>query len=121
MAKALAMAGLALARGHDTRLPVVQRIFLALPFEHDESSASQERALGFLEGVTAEATARRAPDDAASGAIADFAVGALRSAREHAAIIERFGRYPHRNAALGRESTAEEQAWLADGAKGFGQ
>lgn len=33
---------------------------------------------------------------------------------EHAAVVERFGRYPHRNAALGRESTPEEQAWLDD-------
>ena len=134
---ALAMAGLALARGHDGRLPPVARVFLALPFEHDESAASQARALELLEAVARDAgrahgaavggakgeTPNETGDETAAraDAVRDFVAGALGSAREHAAIIERFGRYPYRNAVLGRDSTTEERRWLEDGAKRFGQ
>ena len=132
---ALAMAGLALARGHDESLSPVARVFLALPFEHDESAASQARAIASLEAVARAADAARAAvADGGAGAGADggqalaradavatFASGALDSAREHAAIVERFGRYPHRNAALGRDSTPAERRWLADGPRRFGQ
>lgn len=47
--------------------------------------------------------------------------GFAKYARDHAAIIERFGRYPHRNAVLGRASTAEEGKFLVDGGETFGQ
>ncbi|MCC6560574.1 MAG: DUF924 family protein, partial [Xanthomonadales bacterium] len=47
--------------------------------------------------------------------------GYLDYARQHLEIIQRFGRFPHRNRALGRESTSEERAWLEDGAAVFGQ
>lgn len=61
------------------------------------------------------------PVDDAPPELAEFARATLDSAKEHAAIVERFGRYPYRNAVLGRPSTPEETAWLADGAKSFGQ
>ena len=135
---ALAMAGLAHARGHGARLPLVGRVFLALPWEHDESAASQARAIDLLEDVAREAheaheagrAARAARPAGASAdapgveraeAIATFARGALDSAREHAAIIARFGRYPYRNAVLGRTSTPGERRWLEAGSKRFGQ
>ena len=131
---ALAMAGLARARGHAARLPLVARVFLALPWEHDESAVSQARAIDLLEEVAREAdaavgavgSAGAAADDereraGRAEAIATFARGALDSAREHAAIVERFGRYPYRNAVLGRTSTPEERRWLEAGPKRFGQ
>ena len=110
-ARALALAEEGVARGYLERLPPVQAVFHVLPFEHDESRASQRRALELLKGPAEDAPAE----------VADFMQGALESAEEHAAIIERFGRYPYRNEVLGRESTPEEEAWLADGAKSFGQ
>ena len=109
--QALAIAEEGVARGNLERLPPVQAVFHVLPFEHDESRASQHRALALLKGLAADAPAE----------VADFMKGALESAEEHAAIVERFGRYPYRNAVLGRESTPEEEAWLAGGAKSFGQ
>ena len=126
---ALAMAGLAHARGHGARLPLVGRVFLALPWEHDESAASQARAIDLLEDVAREAHGAARPAGASADApgveraeaIATFARGALDSAREHAAIIARFGRYPYRNAVLGRTSTPEERRWLEAGSKRFGQ
>ena len=123
---ALAMAGLAHARGHGARLPLVARVFLALPWEHDESAASQARAIDLLGDVAREAdeacaAARGAGPAERAGSIAAFARGALDSACEHAAIIGRFGRYPYRNAVLGRTSTSEERRWLEAGSKRFGQ
>jgi uncharacterized protein (DUF924 family) len=87
----------ALTLGFDTQIDLNLRSFLYLPFQHSEAMADQERALELLSHL---------PD------------GADRWARHHHAIIQRFGRFPHRNAALGRESTAEERAFLAEG--GFG-
>jgi uncharacterized protein (DUF924 family) len=91
------VASAALDRGHDRELSPEQRSFLYLPFEHSESAADQRRSLELL-GALARETGRE---------------DLVEWARKHAVIIERFGRYPHRNAILGRESTAEELAFLA--------
>jgi len=109
--RALAAARTAIARGDDRRLPLVQRVFLYLPLEHHESIEMQRESLRLF-------TALRlgAPDP-----LTDFAQATLDSAREHAAIIERFGRYPHRNAVLGRTSSDEEREWLDEGGGRFGQ
>ncbi|AZO12766.1 MULTISPECIES: DUF924 family protein [unclassified Mesorhizobium] len=84
----------AIAAGHDLELEVALRVFLYLPLEHSELLADQERAVQF--------TAARAPDY-------------LKYAEEHRDIIQRFGRFPHRNRMLGRETTAEEKAFLDGG------
>jgi uncharacterized protein (DUF924 family) len=99
--QALAIAELALAKGFDRQLSVEQRMFLYLPFMHSERLADQERCVALYEAK----------------ALRDK----LDHAVEHAEIIRRFGRFPHRNAALGRTSTAEEQAYLRDSGKHFGQ
>jgi len=70
------------------------RVFLYLPFEHSEFLADQERSV--------ELTAARAPDY-------------LKYAEEHRQIIQRFGRFPHRNRMLGRDTTPEEKAFLEGG------
>lgn len=85
----------ALEAGFDAQVEPELRVFFYLPFEHSEDLADQERAL-FLH--------RALP-----GGNAD------RWARIHHDIIRRFGRFPHRNAALGRITTPEEQAFLDDG------
>jgi uncharacterized protein (DUF924 family) len=87
------VAGRALARGVDQRTtePLLQ--FLYLPFMHSEELADQVRCVELFHGDSEN----------------------LRYAEEHADIIRRFGRFPHRNRALGRTTTPEEQAYLDAG------
>jgi len=92
---ALAIAKRAIAAGYDSGMALTDRQFFYLPFEHSEQAADQDRALELF----------RAAGDAEL----------LKWAQLHADIIRRFGRFPHRNAALGRATTAEEQAFLDDG------
>lgn len=94
--KALAMAEGALLRGHARGLPPMRRRFLYLPFEHSESLADQKYCVSLFE----------TDGDDPEG---------LDYARQHLAVIERFGRFPHRNAALEREDTPEEEEYLAQG------
>jgi uncharacterized protein (DUF924 family) len=101
-ARARTVAARAVDAGFDQRMPPVERMFLYLPFEHSEALADQRRSVALFESlpVTPEFTA---PDR-------DHTV---EFAQRHLAIVERFGRFPHRNAALERASTPEELAFLA--------
>ena len=92
---ARACARRAIEAGFDARTEPLLRPFFYLPFEHSEDPADQERALALF------------------GALPGKDPG--KWARLHADIIRRFGRFPHRNAALGRTSTPEEQAFLDAG------
>ena len=96
-ARALATAEDAIARGLDRELDAYGRWFLYLPFEHAEDAAAQRRSLELF-GALSSAMGETSP---------------LEWAQKHADVIFRFGRYPHRNAILGRTSTAEEIAFLA--------
>jgi uncharacterized protein (DUF924 family) len=102
-ARALALAREIMARGFDEVLLPVQRWFVYLPFEHAEDLAAQRESLRLFERVALDA----------AGA------GTLTYAMRHYAVIERFGRFPHRNAILGRESTPEELAFLAQPGSSF--
>jgi uncharacterized protein (DUF924 family) len=88
----------AIEAGHDGQAPAELRVFFYLPFEHSEDLADQDRCLMLVQAL-----------DSASGS--KFA----RWSALHRDIVARFGRFPHRNAALGRVSSAEELAYLADG------
>jgi uncharacterized protein (DUF924 family) len=90
---ALALAQEAVAGGFDEALSTDQRIFLYMPFMHSESVLVHEAAAPLLANLGGDYT---------------------RSAGEHLAILSRFGRYPKRNLALGRLSTPEEIAYVAD-------
>jgi uncharacterized protein (DUF924 family) len=92
---ARAVADRAIARGFDKKFAVPERTFFYLPFEHSENLADQERCVDL----------NRATGDA----------DALKWAELHADIIRRFGRFPHRNAVLGRVTTPDEQAFLDGG------
>jgi len=92
---ALAVATRAIGSGFDLQLPVQERAFFYLPFEHSERLADQERCCELF----------RATGDA----------DLLKWAELHADIIRRFGRFPHRNAVLGRTTTPDEQAFLDSG------
>jgi uncharacterized protein (DUF924 family) len=87
-----------MARGFDAALPPAWRKFFYMPLHHSENADDQRRSLALLEAV---------PNDPAR---ADN----TRYARRYLDIIERFGRFPHRNAVLGRVSTAEELAFLEE-------
>lgn len=90
-------ARLALDKGWDLAIPAPQRQFFYMPFEHAENEADQ--------ALSVQLFTTRLPG------LAEH----LLHARAHQAVIARFGRFPSRNAALGRPSTAEETAWLAAG------
>jgi uncharacterized protein (DUF924 family) len=92
---ARAIADRAIARGFDQQIDVGERPFFYLPFEHSEQMADQQRCVAL----------HRALGDADS----------LKWAELHADNITRFGRFPHRNAVLGRSTTPEEQAFLDAG------
>ncbi len=102
-AQALAAAQLAVSRGYERMLAPVQRWFVYLPFEHAEDPALQRRCLELFEGL------RDDPDSA----------GTIDYARRHFEIVARFGRFPHRNDALGRSSTPEELEFLRQPGSGF--
>ena len=106
----MAGAEAALAAGFDAHLHPLQCLFLYLPFEHAERIDAQSRSVELFEVL-----ARRAP----AGSETHFA-GFIDYARRHHVIIERFGRFPHRNAVLGRASTQEEADYLASGGERFG-
>ena len=96
-ARALAAARSMVDAGADRSLPSPQhRAFVYMPFEHDESPESQARGVRLFEALEQETGLR----------------GYVRYARWHAEIVARFGRFPHRNAVLGRPSSDEEQAFL---------
>jgi YbgC/YbaW family acyl-CoA thioester hydrolase len=97
--KARAAAAEALATGHDRSVPPAMRLFFYLPYEHSELLADQERAIELFRAAF-EGT-ERGPR-------------AMQSVRRHHEIVARFGRFPHRNAALGRDSTPEEIAFLQE-------
>lgn len=89
----------ALKAGHDAAFEPKLRGFFYLPFEHSEAMADQDRSIALFT------------------ALGDASY--LNYAQKHRATIVRFGRFPHRNCALGRENTLEEQAYL-DAGGGFG-
>ena len=85
----------AVEAGFDLRVESALRLFFYLPYEHSESLADQDRSMELFAGI----------GDAEL----------LKYAKLHRDLIERFGRFPHRNVALGRESTREEIDYLASG------
>ncbi len=100
---ALACAREALARGDDEGLLPVERQFLYLPFEHSEDLADQDRAVERMGALYAFEATR----------------GLVEWAERHRVIVRRFGRFPHRNAVLGRTSTPEETEFLKQPGSSF--
>jgi uncharacterized protein (DUF924 family) len=102
---ALAATNQALAHGFDQAVPAGWRLFFYLPLEHSEVLADQQRGLDLLLALP---PVEGRPTEG-------------HMSRLHLEIIERFGRFPHRNAVLGRESTEEELAFLIECEHRFGQ
>ena len=95
---ALHVASRAIDAGFDAKVDASLRFFFYLPFEHSEAIADQDRAVELITGL-------------GNANLLDYAIA-------HRDAIVRFGRFPHRNGALGRGNTPDEQAWL-DAGGGF--
>lgn len=107
-AAALCLAGI--ATGMERPLGPVEQAFFYMPLQHAEDRAAQELSVQQYRSL-----AERNPEHRS---VFDHFLG---FAGEHRYVIERFGRFPHRNAILGRVSTAEETAYLEQGAPRYGQ
>ncbi len=107
MALALCLEGL--DKKLDSQLNPLQRVFFYLPLEHAESSAMQERS------VMLQAQLLNSVDDSLKQSFQGFYNFAL----AHQKVIEEFQRFPHRNQTLGRQSTEDELAYLAQPGSGF--
>jgi len=94
-AQALAIAKAAIAEGFDNQCRKDLRLFFYLPFEHSENLSDQILSVQYISKI--------------------LPTNELHAVHEHHEIIERFGRFPHRNGVLGRETTPEEQAYLDGG------
>ncbi|WP_116367201.1 DUF924 family protein [Parahaliea mediterranea] len=99
--QALALAQAFIAAGHHQRLPAIYQVFVFLPLEHAENLDAQEECVALFEEL-----------EAVTGH-PDFA-GFRRYAQAHRDVIARFGRFPHRNAVLGRATTDDEAAHLKE-------
>ena len=99
--KALIVSKFAISKGLDVVLPLPKRRFLYLPFEHSENMNDQRRSVELFE---------KNKDDDPLGY--DYAV-------RHLNVIEKYGRFPHRNKILGRDNTPEEEEYLAQPDAGF--
>lgn len=95
--------------GHVGKLHPIEAVFALLPLEHAEDRAAQRRSVEEFSALLV-----RAPRELRKGL-----EEALKSAQEHFDIVMRFGRFPHRNAILDRESTAEELEFLGAGGATF--
>ncbi len=100
---ALAAANTMVERQWDWRLVPVMRMFAYLPFEHSERQTDQDRCVALMQRVLEDAQ------------LADMPAWAIK----HQAVIARFGRFPHRNAILGRQSTSDELEFLAQPGSSF--
>lgn len=100
--RALKASQIALAHRFDEKMSVPERLFLYMPFEHSEDRDQQKRAIELFEKLVEDAV----------GDEKTYVSQSLEWARKHFAVIERFGRFPHRNEALGRTSTQEEREFL---------
>jgi len=107
-AQALALSRRLVATGEHLQLPPLRRWFAYMPLEHAEDLSLQAQCVQLFEALAAETGPHR-----------QALAGALDYARRHHDVISRFGRFPHRNAILGRASSAEEAAFLRQPGSSF--
>ncbi|SHI09916.1 DUF924 family protein [Ferrimonas marina] len=110
-ATALALCKQGIELGLDKQLALSQRLFFYMPLQHSEQLEDQLIGVAMLERMMA----------GLSGPAREQVASTLRFQKAHLEIIERFGRFPHRNAVLGRRESEEERAYLAQGGARFGQ
>ena len=101
-ALALSVCRNSIEQSFDTKMSFVERAFLYMPLEHSEDVQMQALSLDYFGRLPKEVLQE----------LSQWAQNTFNFAKQHAAIIERFGRYPHRNDILGRDSSEEELAFL---------
>lgn len=109
--KALDLCEQGLKLKHDQALETAERIFFCMPLEHAEDMAAQDQCVAYFEQMFAETPLQHKGKVQST---VDFA-------HQHRDVIEQFGRFPHRNRALGRQSTPEELAHLNSNHNNWGQ
>jgi len=107
--RALAISKNIISLGHDKNLPLLQRLFLYLPFMHSEDKATQKQSVELYTEL-----AKDAPSS-----VKKYFNDSLDFAKNHKEIIDKFGRFPHRNKDLDRESTKEELDFIKKKGRGF--
>jgi uncharacterized protein (DUF924 family) len=107
--QALAAAVEGVARHDDAALTVNERSFLYMPYMHSEEIGMQERSVALFKELL----------ESAPSELRGSLVAGVQYAEKHRDVIARYGRFPHRNAVLGRASTPEEQAFIAQPGSGF--
>ncbi|HYB65669.1 MAG TPA: DUF924 family protein [Steroidobacteraceae bacterium] len=110
-AQALTLALTGMQSGADGALDFAERLFFYMPLEHAENRDAQDESVAAFRRLLAEVPRE----------LHEAFAGTLSFAEKHRSIIERFGRFPHRNVLLGRASTPEELEWLKEGGTSFGQ
>jgi uncharacterized protein (DUF924 family) len=109
---ALQLAKNGIAQHADDKLPLIYRMFLYMPLMHSEAIADQDRTIDLFRGLLEDAR-EKSPENVG------FFEMASGYARQHRDIIATHGRFPHRNALLGRPNSPAEEMFLADGHAGF--
>ena len=109
-AQALALSLSGLQSAADGALDFTERLFFYMPLQHAESEDAQDESVAAFRRLLGEV-----PPE-----LKEMFADALRYAEDHRSVIERFGRFPHRNPVLGRASTPRETEWLAAGGTTFG-
>lgn len=109
--QALSVTRQGIAAGHLPELTTIEQAFLLMSFQHCEDLAGQREGVALFEQLVREAPVDWRP----------IAGGMLKYARLHFDIVERFGRFPHRNRILGRSPTAAERQYLESNSESFGQ
>lgn len=107
--RALAISKNIISLGYDKDLPLLQRLFLYMPFMHTEDKSAQKQSVELYTEL-----ANDAPSE-----VKKYFKDSLDFAKKHKEIIDTFGRFPHRNKDLGRESTKEENEFLKKKGRGF--
>jgi len=105
----LTLSGMQLAA--DGALNLIERLFFYMPLQHAESTEVQDESVSVYKRLVAESPAE----------LRSTFEGALEYAENHRTLIRQFGRFPHRNRILGRESTPDEEAYLRKSGETFGQ
>lgn len=95
----------------DLELTMVERVFFYTPLQHAENAAAQTLSVNKTGAMRSNV----------SPPLRKFIHSSYRYALEHKGIIDRFGRFPHRNAILGRRSTSDEESYINEGGSTFGQ
>lgn len=109
--RALLLCREGIAKGHDRHLSAFERTVFYMPMEHAEDRHVQALSVQHFEALAEDGP----------GELRELLLANAGYARQHRDIVDRFGRFPHRNAVLGRECTADEVAYLAEDAPRFGQ